>query len=1271
MNTSPLSNPLSAKSRILKRLYFCLLTSMGAMGIFPTFAALGEPIQSPAPPPFPASPANSSPLAPNEIRILTPQTGVTGTQTNLVIQYHPQKVTVTVNGQLLDPKTPTQVDKDENQNLVTQAWYGIPLKQGENIVTAQAANGPPTSVKLTANALTKTQTGQGATDTKVKITIAPVNDPRIPADGRSTITLQGQITNGQDQPIPQDVLVTLTTSAGRFVGTNQDKDQPGFHVLARQGQFTAVLQSGLNAQRVRIRAAIADRQPLTAQVPKAPVIPVDGQDLTPSPQNQPYNSERLEVLNSQTSAVNPAQYPISGYPYPYVLPKVEAFTQVEFFTYLRPSLTTGSISLRIGSAGTDYYGRFQDFLSPNAIGKGAVVDFKASAFATGKVGDWLFTSAYNSYRPLNEDCEGRNRLFGGVQFCEQPYPVYGDSSTFTSTAPSIDSFFLRFERTSPVPGAEADYGMWGDYNTQEFARASQVYTATTRQLHGFKANYNFGDLQVTALYGDNVQAFQRDTIVPNGTSGYYFLSRRLLVPGSENVFLESEEINRPGTVLERKQLYRDSDYEIDYDRGTLLFRRAILSTEFNPFGTTLVRRIVVTYQNEGGGAGNVYAGRVQYNFRGRNDEKTASTTAYSIPTTTPYLGATYLHQNQGTSNFELLGSDFLVPLGHSGQVTGEYAHSTNDSIAFGNVKGSAYRLEAAGELSRGLQSRAYYRSVEENFANDATFSFTPGQTRYGATVAAALGPTTTLQAGYDHEVNFGIAPADRTQFFDLFDPQPQPIPGARVDNSLSTFQAGIAQKLGRSDLSLEYVNRDRSDRVSNEFSSNASQLVSRLNVPLTQALAFRAQNEQNVGGGRDLLYPNRTTLGLDWGVIPGVTVRLAQQFYSSTGLLKGNSLTSLDTVLEHKFSEDTSVTGRYSVISAYNGVSGEGAVGLNQRIRLAPGLRMNLGYERVFNNLFNSTAAGVRFAQPYATSQSASSLGLFSGNSFNVGLEYTDNPDFQASARFEYHNGSDGNNTVISAAASGKITPAITGLLRFQQAGGANQLLEGGLGNTADLRVGLAYRDPHDDRFNGLMSYEYRQNPSSIPDSLLLGSGTAATAQLFSLEGIYAPSWRWEFYGKSALRFGDSYLSQDFHSSSAIYLVQLRTSYKLGYRTDVAVEGRYIDQPSVSYRETGFALEGGYYLTPDLRVGIGYSFGSADDRDFTGYRSRGGPYLQLSFKLNELLGGFGRQQVTPRQQQESEVKPVTQKPGIGPESSRNQLADRLYSSEAAAGKQSQ
>ena len=1100
---------------------------------------------------------------------------------------------------------------------------------------------PNSSVQPSAQQVNQQQTQPtalpvGLTAQKVKLDIAPAGEERAQADGRSTIRLRGTLTDEKGQPITGDVLVTLTSSAGKFVGADQSRDASGFQVIARDGEFIATLQTDIKPQQVRVRAAVDKIRVRDGARISPRVDQLDPRIVGPRSDDFFPQQNDTTILNSTIDS------------------PLEAYTQVEFVTFLRPSLATGIINLRIGAGGTDYWGSFSDFLNPSRIDDGTTVDFKASVFATGKVGEWLFTGAFNSYRPINQDCEGRNRLFGSIQFCEQQYPVYGDSSTMIPTTPSIDSVYARFERTPSIPGAEPDYLMWGDYNTEEFSRISQLYTATTRQLHGLKLNYNFGPLQVTGMYANNIEGFQRDTFVPNGTSGNYFLSRRLLVPGSETVYVEAEEINRPGTVVERQPLYRDVDYEIDYDRGTLLFRRPILATDLNPFGATLVRRVVVSYQNEGGQDSNLYAGRIQYNFSNDLERKS-------------FLAGSYLREDQGDNDFELYGADFLVSLGNVGKIIGEIARSNSDLITGDNVSGNAYRLEANVNFGERVLGEGYYRAVEPNFVNNATTSFSPGQTRYGASVLARATDTTSFRFSYDFEENYGTAPGRVVDFFDLFNPQPLARPGERISNELRTFRAGILQRFGTSRLSpegsVEYVNRSREDRVNNALSGDANQLVSRLRVPLGESLLFQAQNELNIDGN-DPLYPNRTTLGLDWRAYQGVTFRLAHQFYDSSELLQGNSITTFDTLLDHKFSENTAITGRYSVLSAYNGLQGQGAVGLNNRWVLAPGLRMSVGYEYVFRNLFNATAAGPRYEQYYTVGQTASSLGLFSGSVYSLGLEYTDNPNFQASTRFEYRDGDESNNLVISAAAAGKISPALTALVRYQQAGEANVFLPtsssiGGtdgvrfqdLGDTSNLRIGLAYRDPTNDKFNALFKYEWRQNFDSIPETQLIGS--TVTGHVLSMEGIYAPDWRWEFFGKFALRNGVTFASGDRFDGTA-KLAQLRATYRLGYRTDLAVEGRWIGQDSNSnngYTEYGLAVESGYYLTPDLRLAAGYSFGSVDvnaDRDFSGYRSEGGFYVNVSLKLNELLGGFGLQKPVPKQQQESVVQPVSTAPQTPP-----------------------
>ncbi|MBU7585037.1 MAG: TonB-dependent receptor [Nostoc sp. TH1S01] len=1078
------------------------------------------------------------------IKILNPSTDsvVNIPAANVSLQFPSGgQVELRVNGVLVDSSLVGQTETDSNTNLVTQTWYGISLQAGENIISAQEVGKPESSVKVRIVVRSAPK----------KLTLETV-EARIPADGRSTATIRGELIDENGNRSNSDAVVTVIPTAGELVGKDFKPDEPGFQVEAKAGEFTATLRSDLKAQTVRIRATTND---------------------------------------------------------------LEAFTQLQFETALRPSLLTGVIDVRLGARGTDYYSSFRDFVRPDKD-TSTQLDFHSAIFATGAIGEWLFTGAYNSSRTLNEDCNCDNRLFRNYQFSEQNYPVYGDSSRTDVVTPSIDSVFLRFERTSKIPNAAPDYFMWGDYDTEEFARTSQQFTSITRQLHGFKANYNFGNLQFTGFYGNNLEGFQRDTIAPDGTSGYYFLSRRLVIAGSENVFLELEELNRPGTVLERKKLSRGPDYEIDYDRGTLIFREPILRTDIDSTGQVLVRRIVVSYQYESQDSdSNIYAGRLQYHFsRTLNQES--------------WLGATFVQENQGVRDFQLYGADALISLGSNGRLIAEYAHSTNDSEVMGKVSGAAYRLEAEGQISNTIQGRAYYRFADTGFANNATISFVPGQTRYGGQVTARLSQTTNFRAQYDHEDNFGIVPQPLDTFEELFAPRSEATPGSKVDNSLTTISAGIQQRLGKATVDVDWIHRHREDRIPvSALTSDSQQLRSRLTFPIAKNLTFAAQNELTLSSSADTVYPDRTILGLNWAAIPGVNVSLAQQFYSS-GQQSGNAITSLSINGEHKLGTDTTLTARYSILGGANQLTTQGAIGLNNRWKIAPGLRLNLAYEHVFGNFFNRTDAGQQYAQPFTVGQAASSIGFESGDSYSVGLEYSDNPEFQASARYEHRTSASGSNTVISAAATGKISPALTALARYQQANSANQKLTG-LGDTVNLKLGLAYRDPSNDKFNALLRYEYRENPAVIPDTILLGSGTGSTDHTFALEAIYAPNWQWEFYGKYALRNSTSYLANDLVGTSSVNLAQFRATYRLGYKMDLVGEARWIGQ--ANYSETGFVVETGYYLSPNLRLAAGYAFGRVDDRDFSGVRSAGGPYLGLTLKLNELFEGFGQQKIPPPQ----------------------------------------
>ncbi len=1080
----------------------------------------------------------------------------------VVLRYDADRtVELRVNDKLIDRNLIGKTEVDA-KGIRTETFYGVPLQSGSNILSAKTIeNG---QVKEERTAIVKVR-GQAKA-----VTVSTV-ETRIPADGRSTMTIVGQVLDDGGQLSNRDTLVTLSTNAGEFVGEDADRLQPGFQVMAKQGRYSAKLQSGTRAQAIQVRAAIG------------------GANST-----------------------------------------LEAYAQAQFETSLRPSIATGVIDLRIGGKGNDFYGKLRNFL-PLDGDNPTTVDLKGQLFASGAVGDWLMTSAYNSDRTINAACDGSNRLFGKNQPCDLDYATYGDGSKQEILAPSTDSLFLKFERRSPNTIGGTDRFLWGDYRTDDFARRSQQFTAITRELHGFSGNYNIGNLQLSGFFGNNVEGFQRDTIAPDGTSGTYLLSNRNLIVGSESVFVELEELNRPGTVIERRPLTRGADYAIDYDRGSILFSQPVLRTDIGNEGETLVRRIVATYQHEAGGSSNIYGGRLQYNAR--RDRGSES-----------WLAGTYIREDKGSRDYQLYGVDALVSLGNNSTLIAEFAHSQNDSEILGKVDGSAYRVEVNGQISPDVSARAYLRHADTGFSNNATVSFAPGQTRYGAEVAAKVAPKTRVRLQYDHERNEGNAPQPRLNFGDLFAANEEATPGVAVDNQLTTITAGLQQTIGKADLNLDWVYRDRQDNLGNALDETSHQLRSRLSVPLTDRLSFLAQNETTLSADVDPVYNDRTLLGLNWRIWDGINAQLAQQFFHR-GQYAGRQLTSFNVTGDYNLTPNTQLRGRYTVFTGNEDLQMQGSIGIKQEIPITKNLKADLAYERVFGDLLGKNGNGDVFAQPFAYGQSASTLGLTSGDSYSIGLNYLDQ-NLQGRIRYELRNGNgNGDNRVLTAAIAGKIGDSLTGLANYQQSNLANQGAGGLLGDTVKFRSGLAYRNPNSDKFNALLRYEYRRNPSTTPETVLFGSGTGSHEHLFGAEAIYAPSAKVEVFGKVGVRNSVSYLAEDLIGKSTVVLAQGRVTYRFTDRWDVAGEARWLGQGG--YSETGLLGEVGYYISPTLRLAGGYSFGKAGDRDFDGTRTVGGPYLGVQLKLDQLFNGFGLQKwpkALADSPAEPEAKPVTQPP---------------------------
>lgn len=218
----------------------------------PVVNPVATPIVNPASSPVVAPIANTPDrVSSNEVKILSPttQSVMSDRAATVVLQFSAdQKVVLIVNGQPVDAK---QVGRTENNNTTkqtTQTWYGVVLKEGDNVITANLldANGTITS---STNALLQVR---GAA-TKLKVTS---QETRIPADGRSVATIAGELLDAAGNRSNRDGLVTLSANSGEFIGVDANLDQPGFQVKVENGQFIAKLRSSLEAKIVNILAKI-------------------------------------------------------------------------------------------------------------------------------------------------------------------------------------------------------------------------------------------------------------------------------------------------------------------------------------------------------------------------------------------------------------------------------------------------------------------------------------------------------------------------------------------------------------------------------------------------------------------------------------------------------------------------------------------------------------------------------------------------------------------------------------------------------------------------------------------------------------------------------------------------------------------------------------------------------------------------------------------------------------------------------------------------------
>lgn len=365
------------------------------------------------------------------------------------------------------------------------------------------------------------------------------------------------------------------------------------------------------------------------------------------------------------------------------------------------------------AAGTTGFDRLSRDMEPmlDAGAERDVTEGRVSLYAKGRVrGRWLLTLAYDSD---GEDAPDRG-LLGQID-PDRYYAVYGDGAVQSQDTASQERLYLRLERGQ-------FYALFGDFDTgldrTELGRYSRVLNGVQMVREGRMVTFN-------AFAAMPSQRQARDEIQGDGLSGPYRLSHGGIVVNTERVRAEIRDRQRPELILEHRDLVRNVDYEIDYERRGITLRRPLASrdAEGNP------NVLVIDYETFSDGERELAAGgRAAVRLGGDRFE----------------MGATALQENLDQRATTLAAVDVTVRPVAGAEIRLEAGQSLRDTDA-GEVTASAVRIEARHSSAISDVS-AYYRRQDQDFGLEQQNLGDRGALKYGVDGRLRLADRLNLRA---------------------------------------------------------------------------------------------------------------------------------------------------------------------------------------------------------------------------------------------------------------------------------------------------------------------------------------------------------------------------------------------------------------------------------------------------------------------------------------------------------------------------------------------
>ncbi len=772
-------------------------------------------------------------------------------------------------------------------------------------------------------------------------------------------------------------------------------------------------------------------------------------------------------------------------------------------------------------------------------------------YAKGKIkGEWLLTMAYDSAK--GKGGTGNSSLFQTID-PNTYYTLYGDASQQQYDASSARKIYLKIERSQ-------FYALFGDYDTGLTVTELSRYS---RRMNGLKSEYRGKHFEANVFGAKTAQAYARDEIRGDGTSGLYHLSRKNIVLNSEKITIETRDRFRSEIIVDSTPMNRFTDYSIDYDAGTVFFKQPVQSRDenFNPVF------IVVEYETDDGGQAYTYGGRLGTKLL---DEKLKA-------------GFTYIHEGQVNGQGNSYGMDASYKVVDGTTLKAEVART---DTRFGNTssEGNAYLAELEHH-SKKLDTRVYYRELGQGFGLGQQNGSETATRKGGVDAAYKLSDPLTLGGEFYRQYN--LAGGDV-----------QDVAEARAAYSAGPYGAHLGGRYASDRLG------DGSVNTSQQLTMGGSWLT------LNRRLTLRADHDQSIGSNNNATFPTRSTFGADFRLTEKVTL-FAQQEITSGGGAKTNTTGVGMKTAPWDGGEVNTTMGRNM---DENGNRMFALFGLKQTLKISDKWSVDGGMER------SQTIKDSRNYQ-FNTNVPPASGDNEDFTAVSLGTTYTEKK-WNLNNRLEMRTSdSDDKWGVVSAYVGepkeGWGWSARCEVFDVKTAAGAKTV-------SGDLRLGLAYRPLFTrwivlDRLDLL--YDRQVGEGTVTTTADGQTVTSFNSENRRVVNNLSANYKIDNKTQISAMYGAKYVSETIDGgdySGFTDVVGIEALYDLTKKWDIGLRGSILhswNSAQINYSSGPLV---GYNVAKNAWVSLGYNFTGFTDKDFSAaeYTARG-PYLHFSLKFDQ------------------------------------------------------